>query len=185
MAGPGSARGLYPGFHRLELRHCTRLELTTGLFQSAPYADVHLHTVLAVGCFMSAIESQISCGGCGKSVPWKPEYVGKRLKCKCGFVIVGPPAAPARVAAPAAKAANVRIPATPPKANPPPPPPPAKPAADVDDFDALVAQAEEYAVAEEATKPKARPKPVRPAAVATAGGPTRPCWPTPRSSAQS
>jgi hypothetical protein len=123
---------------------------------------------------MSAIESQISCGGCGKSVPWKPEYVGKRLRCKCGFVIVGPPAAPARVTAPAAKAANVRTPATAPKAKPAaPPPPPPKSDADVDDFDALVAQAEEYAVAEEATKPKA--KPARPAAVAaTAGGPTSP-----------
>lgn len=122
---------------------------------------------------MSAIGSQISCGGCGKSVPWKPEYVGKRLKCKCGFVMVGPPAAPARVAPSAAKAAIPRAASTPPKAAPAAPPPP-KPAADVDDFDALVAQAEEYAVAEEATKPKTKPKPVRPAAAATAGGPTSP-----------
>lgn len=51
---------------------------------------------------------------------------------------------------------------------PPAPPPPATAKADVDEFESLVAQAEEYAIAEEAAQPKAKPKPARPVAPAAA-----------------
>ena len=125
---------------------------------------------------MSVAEPKMSCGGCGKSVAWKPQYAGKRLKCKCGFVMVGPPAAPARVSSTPVKSPTTVASAPGSKAvsgpvqkavTAPPPPPKADEAGD--DFEALLAQAEEYAVAEEATKPK--PKPVRAVAIgASAGG---------------
>lgn len=106
---------------------------------------------------------KMTCGGCGKSVPWKPEYAGKRLRCKCGFAMVGPAAAPAPAGGaqpppvPAAKAAAVAArPAAPAKAAPLPP------LAGGDDFANLMAEAEEYALAAEpapAQKPSARPAP--------------------------
>ncbi len=34
-----------------------------------------------------------SCEGCGKSYRWKPEFAGRRIKCKCGTVMVAPAAA--------------------------------------------------------------------------------------------
>ena len=109
---------------------------------------------------MDGANPKMTCGGCGKSVAWKPEYAGKRLRCKCGFVMVGPPAPPAHVAPrPAAPAgatsgdgtmSAARGAAKPAMA----PPPPAAPAGhDVDDFERLVAQAEEYAIADEPAQP--------------------------------
>src|ERR1022692_4202965 len=42
----------------------------------------------------TAQPDRIVCPGCGRSGPYRPELVGKRLKCKCGgFIEV--PAAPA------------------------------------------------------------------------------------------
>ena len=112
----------------------------------------------------------MSCGGCGKSVAWKPQYAGKRLKCKCGFVMVGPPAAPGRVGSAPVKTPTTVVSAPPAKSVAAPPPPPNTDEAG-DDFEALLAQAEEYAIAEEASKPKEKPKPVRAVAVgASAGG---------------
>jgi hypothetical protein len=31
--------------------------------------------------------AKFSCGGCGKTYKWKPEFAGKKVKCKCGFVM--------------------------------------------------------------------------------------------------
>src|SRR6185437_14268832 len=45
---------------------------------------------------MSATNPEnFSCDGCGKSYRWKPEFAGRRIKCKCGFVMTAPAPAPA------------------------------------------------------------------------------------------
>ncbi len=36
---------------------------------------------------MSSSTQKITCSACGRSGPWKPEFAGKRIKCKCGHVI--------------------------------------------------------------------------------------------------
>ena len=33
---------------------------------------------------------------CGKTYKWKPEFAGKKVKCKCGYVMTAPKAPPAR-----------------------------------------------------------------------------------------
>src|SRR5687768_15850591 len=38
--------------------------------------------------------AKFSCDGCGKSYKWKPEFAGKKVKCKCGFVMTAPAAPP-------------------------------------------------------------------------------------------
>lgn len=81
--------------------------------------------------------------------------------------MVGPPAAPARVVPPTKSPAAAK-PISKPKAPSVAAAPPTKASADVDEFESLVAQAEEYAIAEGATQPKAKPAPARPAAAATA-----------------
>lgn len=48
----------------------------------------------------------VACASCGKDYRWKPEFAGKRAKCKCGGVVSFPKADPMAAAAP-----------------PPPPPP--------------------------------------------------------------
>lgn len=40
-------------------------------------------------------EAKFSCKQCGKSYKWKPEFAGKKVKCKCGYVMTAP-AAPAK-----------------------------------------------------------------------------------------
>lgn len=101
---------------------------------------------------MPGAVSMMTCGGCGKSVPWKPQYAGKRLRCKCGFAMIGPPEAPAGVALKAAKSSPAPIvrAAAPQKAQSSvaPPPPPDASGSD-DPFEQLVSQAEEYAFADE------------------------------------
>lgn len=111
----------------------------------------------------------MTCGGCGKLMAWKPEYVGKRLRCKCGFTMIGAPPAPAK----AAVAVSKPRPATAARAaapqSPPPPPPPAQDTSD-DPFESLVAQAEEYALSEEAAKPSKQSKPAARQQTGAAGG---------------
>jgi hypothetical protein len=47
---------------------------------------------------MSTTEPQkVVCDACGKAGAWRPEFAGKRIKCKCGHVIQVPAAAPAPV----------------------------------------------------------------------------------------
>jgi hypothetical protein len=38
---------------------------------------------------------KFSCDQCGKTYNWKPEFAGKKVKCKCGFVMTAPKAPPA------------------------------------------------------------------------------------------
>jgi len=57
--------------------------------------------------------AKLSCGACGKSYAWKPQYAGKTLKCSCGSAIKAPAAAPALAGAP-------RRPMAAPVAPPPP-----------------------------------------------------------------
>jgi hypothetical protein len=38
--------------------------------------------------------TKLSCGTCGKSYAWKPQYAGKTLKCACGAAIKAPGSAP-------------------------------------------------------------------------------------------
>lgn len=119
---------------------------------------------------MSGEVPKMTCGGCGKSVPWKPEYAGKRLRCKCGFTMIGPPAAPANVGAQPARATATAATAPRPAAEAKPaatatvakaataaPPRPAQDSGG-DDFAQLMAEAEEYALADEVKKPKEKPK---------------------------
>jgi len=44
---------------------------------------------------MSGNPETFSCQGCGKSYRWKSEFAGKKIKCKCGSVMVAPAAQPA------------------------------------------------------------------------------------------
>src|SRR4051812_48229862 len=62
-------------------------------------------------------QGKFTCQSCGKSYRWKPEFAGKKVKCKCGTVMTAPK--------------------SPPRAAPPPPP-----AADGPDLDALYALAD-------------------------------------------
>src|SRR5215212_3822194 len=39
-------------------------------------------------------QAKFSCDGCGKTYKWKPEFAGKKVKCKCGFVMTAPSAPP-------------------------------------------------------------------------------------------
>src|SRR6476659_7107296 len=39
-------------------------------------------------------QSKFSCQSCGKSYKWKPEFAGRKVKCKCGFVMTAPKSAP-------------------------------------------------------------------------------------------
>lgn len=36
---------------------------------------------------MTAFDNVIHCAGCGRKSPWKPQYAGKRVRCKCGHII--------------------------------------------------------------------------------------------------
>src|SRR4051794_29547816 len=46
-------------------------------------------------------EQFLHCDGCGRVVPMKPEWAGRRLRCKCGGIVQAPAAGVA--AAPKAK----------------------------------------------------------------------------------
>jgi multisubunit Na+/H+ antiporter MnhC subunit len=35
-------------------------------------------------------QGKFSCEGCGKSYRWKPELAGRKVKCKCGFIMTAP-----------------------------------------------------------------------------------------------
>ena len=63
---------------------------------------------------VAGTRGKFACQACGKSLVWKPEQVGKRVKCSCGAVSTVP-AAP--LAAAVAAAAPVRA-----KSLAPPPP---------------------------------------------------------------
>jgi hypothetical protein len=86
----------------------------------------------------------VACASCGKEYRWKPEFAGKRAKCKCGGVVSFPKADPVA---------------------PPPPPPP--PPSDVPEG------FEDFGIAEDAPPPPPPPIPGRrpaAAAPAAAGG---------------
>lgn len=102
---------------------------------------------------MAEAVPKLSCGACGKTYAWKPQFAGRTLKCVCGASIKAPAAAPAP--APAASAGTARRPA--PAAAPPPPD-----LSGLDEFEQIVAQAS-YEVEEDA----APPPPKRPAIRAT------------------
>lgn len=44
---------------------------------------------------MAEASGQFSCSSCGKQYKWKPEFAGRKVKCKCGFVMTAPAEAPA------------------------------------------------------------------------------------------
>lgn len=45
---------------------------------------------------MAEVETaKFSCKQCGKSYKWKPEFAGKKVKCKCGYVMTAPAKSPA------------------------------------------------------------------------------------------
>ena len=46
------------------------------------------------------MDPKFGCNQCGKTYKWKPEFAGKKVKCKCGYVMTAPkaPAAPKPVA---------------------------------------------------------------------------------------
>src|SRR4051794_30710918 len=44
---------------------------------------------------MSVANATFSCDQCGKRYPWKPEYAGRKVKCKCGAVLTAPSHPPA------------------------------------------------------------------------------------------
>src|SRR3954451_17034200 len=66
-----------------------------------------------VGRMETVDQAKFTCESCGKSYKWKPEFAGRKVKCKCGFVMTAPAA------------------------------PPAPPAEDEPDFDALYSLADE------------------------------------------
>jgi hypothetical protein len=35
-------------------------------------------------------QGKFSCQQCGKSYKWKPDFAGRKVKCKCGFVMTCP-----------------------------------------------------------------------------------------------
>jgi pyruvate dehydrogenase E2 component (dihydrolipoamide acetyltransferase) len=59
---------------------------------------------------MGQSDATVACTGCSRTYKWKPEYAGKKAKCKCGASVQFPkeppaaPAAPAKPAAPAPQA---------------------------------------------------------------------------------
>src|SRR4051812_38319331 len=73
-----------------------------------------------VGRMETVDQAKFTCESCGKSYKWKPEFAGKKVKCKCGFVMTAPKA---------------------PKRAAPPPPKPAE--SDGPDLDALYALADD------------------------------------------
>src|SRR5256885_10013264 len=47
------------------------------------------------GFVMSQVEeARFTCETCGKSYRWKPEFAGRKVKCKCGYVMTAPAAPP-------------------------------------------------------------------------------------------
>ena len=40
------------------------------------------------------MDVKFSCDQCGKTYKWKPEFAGKKVKCKCGYVMTAPKAPP-------------------------------------------------------------------------------------------
>jgi hypothetical protein len=44
-------------------------------------------------------QGKFSCQQCGKSYKWKPEFAGRKVKCKCGFTMTAPKEPPGRAAA--------------------------------------------------------------------------------------
>lgn len=44
-------------------------------------------------------QGRFSCERCGKQYKWKPEFAGRKVKCKCGFVMTAPAKFPELVAA--------------------------------------------------------------------------------------
>ena len=40
-------------------------------------------------------QARFSCKQCGKTYKWKPDFAGKKVKCKCGYVMTAPKAPPA------------------------------------------------------------------------------------------
>jgi hypothetical protein len=55
-----------------------------------------------------AIGSKFACEGCAKSLLWKPEQAGKKVRCSCGTVMVVPQAPPS--GAKSAKSGSLRPP---------------------------------------------------------------------------
>jgi hypothetical protein len=55
---------------------------------------------------MPDVVAKVTCGSCGKSFTWKPQYAGRTLKCVCGTMIKAPTAAPAPAPGPAAPDAS-------------------------------------------------------------------------------
>jgi hypothetical protein len=39
-------------------------------------------------------QGKFSCNSCGKSYKWKPEFAGRKVKCKCGFTMTAPATPP-------------------------------------------------------------------------------------------
>src|SRR4051794_32584992 len=112
---------------------------------------------------MAEATGKISCGTCGKSYRWKPQYAGKTLNCTCGAAINAPAAAAAAVAA--ASAATAAPTATAQKTAAAKPPAAAlaspAPASSQDEFEKILAAAE-YDVAPDPAPPPQRAAP-RPA----------------------
>ena len=74
-------------------------------------------------------EAKVRCGGCGKEYSWKPEFAGKKVKCKCGEVFLFPDQPPTAVAEPEEDSIELGdlppLPSEPPpsiRADPEPPP---------------------------------------------------------------
>lgn len=122
---------------------------------------------------MSQVASKLTCEECGRSFPWKPEYAGKSLKCKCGKVIKAPAAAPSGSPRAGGAAPAPRKPAAAPKPARDPDAPPS-----LDDLDDMVAHAEyELAHTEQPTTARAVAMPAMAAAApvgAAIAGPTSP-----------
>src|SRR5688572_17434104 len=38
------------------------------------------------------MDPKFACNECGKTYKWKPEFAGKKVKCKCGYVMTAPKA---------------------------------------------------------------------------------------------
>ena len=36
------------------------------------------------------MDPKFGCKQCGKTYKWKPEFAGKKVKCKCGYVMTAP-----------------------------------------------------------------------------------------------
>src|SRR5205085_3500903 len=64
------------------------------------------------GTMVAGTRGKFACGSCGKSLVWKVEQAGKRVKCSCGGVTTVPPTPLGMVGAAVAGAQSL----------PPPPP---------------------------------------------------------------